>query len=158
MAPTEPDSQLPARDAQEHTIPHQKCGTGLCPHPSEGHHSQGCSLPLQPVSIWPCCGKCLTALAELSQMDGAMHTPGRRGSACPQTRDASFTPPALLLALGSHPANLWHPYTNAVGLGETLPWGSWDHPLPTSQSSPTHWLRTKDVGHAQRNPEPQNAD
>lgn len=77
-SPLEPDPQLPARDAQEHVHPTR----------SEGHHSQGCSLPLQPVSIWPCCGKCPKALAELcregSQTDGAMHTPGRRGSARPQ--------------------------------------------------------------------------
>lgn len=83
-------------------------GQGFAPHPTEGHHSQGCSLPLQPVSIRPCCGKSLKALAELcrgvSQMDGARHTPGRRGSARPQTRDGSFTPPAPLRALGSHPA------------------------------------------------------
>lgn len=55
-----------------------------------------------------------------------MHTPGRRGSAHPQTYEASFNPPALLLALGSHPGThiplqwgLERPFTGESGTPTT---------------------------------------
>lgn len=99
------------------------------------------SLPLQPVSIWPCCGKCFKALAELCREKShrwmEQCTPRAAEALHVPRHDTSLTLPALLLALGSHPANLWHSHPAAVGLGETLHWGNWDpHHIPELPNTP----------------------
>lgn len=160
-SPMEPDLQLPAGDAQKHMYPTKSVGQGFAPHPTEGHCSQGCSLPLQPVSIWPCCAKSLKALAELcrEKSHGWMEqcTP-RAGEALHVPRLAMPVSPLLPCSLpwgltlqtsGTHiplQRGLEKPFTGETGTPTT------------SQSSPAHQLKTKDVGHAQRDPEPQNAD
>lgn len=157
----EANPQLPARDAQEHMYPTRSVGQGFAPHPTEGHHSQGCSLPLQPVSIWSCCGKCLKALAELCREKShrwmEQCTP-RAGEALHAPRHVMPVSPLLPCSLpwglilqtsGTHIPPQWgleRPFTGETGSPNR------------SQSSPTHQLRTKDAGHTQRDPEPQNAD
>lgn len=141
-------------------VPTRSVGQGFAPHPTEGHHSQGGSLPLQPVSIWPCCGKCLKALAELCRKSH------RWMEQCtPQAGEVLHVPrhvmPVSPLLPCSSPWGLpLQTSSTHIPLQQVAwkdPSGETGNPT-TSQSSPTHQLRTKDVGHAQRDPELQNAD
>lgn len=141
MSPQEPDPQLPARVAQEHAYPTRSVGQGFAPHPTEGHHSQGCSLP--PVSIWPCYWKCLKALAELCREKShrwmERFTP-RAGEALHVPRHVMPVSPLLPCSLprgltlptpGTHiplQGGLERPFTGETGT------------VITSQSSGTHQM------------------
>lgn len=125
--------------------PPEVWGRALPPIPLRGITPRGAPCPCSQSAFGHAVGsapRLWLSCAEGSQMDRAMPTPGRRGSACPQTRDASFTPPALLLALGSHPANPQHSHPTAVGLGETLHWGKWDpHHIAELPNTPAEHQR-----------------
>lgn len=131
-------------------VPHQRCGTGLCPptycgpcpcSQSAFGHAVGSASRL-----WLSC-------AERSLTDGWSNAHPGQQRLC--------TSPDMIPVSPLLPCSLpWGLTLQTSGTHIPLQWGL-ERPFTgetgtptTSQSFPTHQLRTKDVGHTQRDPEP----